>query len=83
MFDEKYGGFGDAPKFPSPHNLLFLLAYSRIKGDDGALRMAERTLLQMRRGGSSITSATDFAGIPPTAFSWRLILRRCSMTTLC
>lgn len=51
MFDEKYGGFGDAPKFPSPHNLLFLLAYSRIKGDDGALRMAERTLFQMRRGG--------------------------------
>ena len=27
MFDEVYGGFGSAPKFPSPHNLFFLLRY--------------------------------------------------------
>ena len=26
-FDNQYGGFGDAPKFPGPHNLLFLLRY--------------------------------------------------------
>jgi uncharacterized protein YyaL (SSP411 family) len=26
-FDENNGGFGDAPKFPSPHTLLFLLRY--------------------------------------------------------
>jgi len=24
-FDEEHGGFGKAPKFPAPHNLLFLL----------------------------------------------------------
>jgi len=27
IYDEKYGGFGRAPKFPTPHNLLFLLEY--------------------------------------------------------
>lgn len=50
-FDETYGGFGDAPKFPTPHNLLFLLAYGKLKAHDRALRMAETTLTQMRRGG--------------------------------
>jgi len=28
-FDEKYGGFGSAPKFPTPHILYFLLRYWR------------------------------------------------------
>lgn len=50
-FDEKYGGFGDAPKFPMPHDLLFLLAYSQMKNDPHALFMAETTLSQMRKGG--------------------------------
>lgn len=50
-YDEEYGGFGDAPKFPTPHNLLFLLAYSKLKAHDRTLRMAETTLTQMRRGG--------------------------------
>lgn len=50
-FDEKYGGFGDAPKFPTPHNLLFLMRYYEKNGDPDALRMAEKTLLQMYWGG--------------------------------
>ncbi len=54
MFAESYdrtcGGFGRAPKFPSPHNLLFLLLYGR-NGEGEALAMAEHTLMQMRRGG--------------------------------
>ena len=50
-FDRNNGGFGSAPKFPSPHNLLFLLAYYRRRGDRDCLEMAERTLLQMIRGG--------------------------------
>ncbi len=50
-FDRKYGGFGGAPKFPSPHNLLFLLAYYRRRKDPDCLAMAEQTLLQMYRGG--------------------------------
>ena len=51
LFDQKNGGFGDAPKFPAPHNLLFLLAYDRRRGDRACREMAERTLLQMYRGG--------------------------------
>ncbi|NJD78350.1 MAG: thioredoxin domain-containing protein [Candidatus Methanoperedens sp.] len=51
MFDERYGGFGDAPKFPTAHNLTFLLRYFRRTGDIMALRMVERTLSGMRMGG--------------------------------
>lgn len=50
-FDERYGGFGSAPKFPTPHNLLFLMLYAKQKGDAAALEMAEKTLIQMRKGG--------------------------------
>ncbi len=51
IYDEKYGGFGRAPKFPSPHNLLFLLSYYERYEDEKSLKMAEKTLLQMYRGG--------------------------------
>ena len=50
-FDEINGGFSSAPKFPTPHNLLFLMLYAKHKQDSDALKMAEKTLLQMRRGG--------------------------------
>lgn len=50
-FDEVYGGFGSAPKFPTPHNLLFLLRYWRYTGEKEALDMVERTLESMYRGG--------------------------------
>lgn len=50
-FDDEYGGFGGRPKFPSPHNLLFLLRYYRRTGNTNALTMVERTLSQMRKGG--------------------------------
>ena len=50
-YDPKNGGFGRAPKFPAPHNLLFLLTYYERHGDAACLEMAERTFLQMYRGG--------------------------------
>ena len=50
-FDEKYGGFGSAPKFPTPHNLLFLILYAKISKEPSVFRLAEKTLEQMRRGG--------------------------------
>jgi len=50
-FDETYGGFGDAPKFPTPHNLLFLLRHWKRTGDTRSLAMVERTLQAMRLGG--------------------------------
>ena len=50
-FDEKNGGFGSAPKFPSPHNQLYLLRYWKRTGDKQALDMVEKTLEHMRQGG--------------------------------
>lgn len=50
-FDERYGGFGTSPKFPSPHNLLFLMHLHEKKKDSLALEMTERTLEQLYRGG--------------------------------
>ena len=51
IYDSVYGGFGSAPKFPTPHNLLFLMLYSKQNNADNALEMAEKTLIQMRKGG--------------------------------
>ncbi|PKN88749.1 MAG: hypothetical protein CVU51_03460 [Deltaproteobacteria bacterium HGW-Deltaproteobacteria-1] len=50
-FDRTYGGFGRAPKFPSPQNFFFLLRYWKRTGAEQALRIAEHTLQNMRRGG--------------------------------
>ena len=50
-YDAEHGGFGSAPKFPSPHNLLFLLRYWKRSGDPHALEMVETTLQKMRMGG--------------------------------
>ena len=50
-FDTKYGGFGDAPKFPSPHQLLFLLRHWKRTGSSNALQVAETTLQAMYCGG--------------------------------
>jgi uncharacterized protein len=50
-YDSTYGGFNTAPKFPTPHNLNFLLRWYRRSGDQQTLRMVEHTLQSMRRGG--------------------------------
>jgi len=50
-FDGQYAGFSGAPKFPTPHNLLFLLRYWKRGGNKAALDMVEKTLQTMRRGG--------------------------------
>ncbi len=50
-FDEEHGGFGSAPKFPSPHQLTFLLRFWRREADEWSLEMVERTLRALRRGG--------------------------------
>jgi uncharacterized protein YyaL (SSP411 family) len=50
-FDNRYGGFGSAPKFPSPNNLSFLFRYNKRSGDSKALGMALHTLSRMRLGG--------------------------------
>jgi uncharacterized protein YyaL (SSP411 family) len=50
-FDPTRGGFGDAPKFPTPHNMLFLLRYWKRTGNERALEMVEKTLDAMAHGG--------------------------------
>ncbi len=51
QFDPVWGGFGRAPRFPSPHNLLFLMRYAKEEHVPMGLFMAERTLEAMARGG--------------------------------
>jgi uncharacterized protein len=50
-FDAVYGGFGEAPKFPTPARLSFLLGYWRDTGSSRALGMVTKTLDAMRSGG--------------------------------
>ena len=50
-FDSRYGGFGHAPKFPSVHNLLFLMRYGIFHQNEEAFDMVEKTLLCMAKGG--------------------------------
>ncbi len=50
-FDRNYGGFGEAPKFPTPHKIMFLLRYYKSHKNIKALEIAEKTLVSMYRGG--------------------------------
>lgn len=51
QYDSKWGGFGKAPKFPVPHNLLFLMNYAFLENNSKAMKMAEDTLKAMADGG--------------------------------
>ncbi|MFC8076376.1 thioredoxin domain-containing protein [Streptomyces sp. NPDC057307] len=50
-YDEKYGGFGGAPKFPASMVVEFLLRHHARTGAEGALQMASDTCEAMARGG--------------------------------
>lgn len=50
-FDEQNGGYGEAPKFPMPHNLIFQMLYAQINGREDVFRQVKATLEKMRRGG--------------------------------
>ncbi|WP_147821881.1 thioredoxin domain-containing protein [Salidesulfovibrio onnuriiensis] len=50
-FDDTHGGFGQAPKFPSAHSLLFLLGHANRQDDQNAEDMTLQTLRAMRAGG--------------------------------
>jgi uncharacterized protein YyaL (SSP411 family) len=49
--DAEFGGFGQAPKFPSPHQVAYLLEQYRHGGDKELLAISCRTLDAMRAGG--------------------------------
>ncbi len=50
-FDARNGGFGTGMKFPTPHQLMFLLRYYARTRTPAALDMVEKTLTAMRQGG--------------------------------
>lgn len=50
-FDARFGGFGNAPKFPHPTDLEFLLHRFRTTGDEHARDMTLATLTHMAEGG--------------------------------
>ena len=50
-FDSIHGGFGRAPKFPTPHSLLFLMLYAKHNPNSDAMKIVNKTLIQMRKGG--------------------------------
>src|SRR5699024_10786555 len=50
-FDFSHRGFGSAPKFPTPQNLLYLLRYYHFTGKTPALKMVESTLQALADGG--------------------------------
>ena len=47
IYDFEFGGFGEAPKFPTPHRLMYLLRTD----DEEAIVMVKKTLDQMYKGG--------------------------------
>ena len=51
-FDKERGGFGEAPKFPVPHNLSLLLRLWKRLGEENAQAMATRTLQSIRLSGT-------------------------------
>jgi uncharacterized protein YyaL (SSP411 family) len=50
-YDPRFGGFGNAPKFPTPQNLSFLVRYASRTRQQHAIDIVEHTLGSMRRGG--------------------------------
>src|SRR6266581_2104057 len=51
LFDVRYGGFGDAPKFPHPAAVDFLLARWHDAREDWTREVVEKTLTGMAKGG--------------------------------
>src|SRR5207302_2641111 len=51
-YDDEYGGFGGAPKFPQTEALLLLLEQSAVRADDSLRGMAIHSLEKMTGGGT-------------------------------
>ena len=50
-YDMEYAGFGTAPKFPSPHHLIYLLRRAHFTKNEDLAKMAMQTLKNMSLGG--------------------------------
>ena len=60
-YDEEYGGFGGAPKFPQTMSLEFLLTHWARRGVENALSIVEQSFLRMARGGIYDQAGGGFA----------------------
>src|SRR5207245_1442611 len=65
-YDEEYGGFGGAPKFPQSDAILLLLEQSVLRSDPELRRMAEHTLERMTGGGTYVQVGGGFLRYSPT-----------------
>ncbi len=84
-FDARHGGFGDAPKFPRPSELLFLLREHARRGPHGDLSRPRfgwrsRRCARWRSAGCATTSAEGSIAIPSTRSGACRISRRCCTT---
>ncbi|MDP3543883.1 MAG: thioredoxin domain-containing protein [Elusimicrobiota bacterium] len=70
-FDAEHGGFGEAPKFPMPANIRFLLRRHARTGNADARGMAVETLRSMTRGGLFDQLGGGFARYS-TDHAWRV-----------
>ena len=82
-FDPNWGGFGTAPKFPTPHHLTFLLRWHKRSSGSRALEMVEKTLDAMRRGVSLTRLALASIAIRWMKGGWYPTLKRCSTIRPC
>lgn len=82
-FDTRWGGFGHAPKFPTPHNLIFLLRYARRTGEAQAGPWRSRRWRACTEAACSTMWAAALPGTLPMKCGWCPTLKRCSMTTPC
>jgi uncharacterized protein YyaL (SSP411 family) len=69
FYDENYGGFSNAPKFPASMHVEFLLRYDKLVGDEEARSMALNTLRKMCLGGIHDQVAGGFHRYS-TDFKW-------------
>ena len=51
QYDQRFGGFGSAPKFPQPMSIEFLLRYAHRSHDEAPGDIAVHTLERMAHGG--------------------------------
>jgi uncharacterized protein YyaL (SSP411 family) len=81
QIDNRFGGFGDAPKFPQPMNLEVLLRHHRRTGDRARLRPWRPPCAGWPTAASTTTSAAASPATPWTRTGSSLTSRRCSTTT--
>ena len=79
-YDSRYGGFGQRPKFPVPHQLVFLATRYTRTGDPKLIEMVEHTLEAMRLGGVWDHVGFGFHRYSTTSVGSCRTSRRCSTT---